>query len=65
MKILDTRVYRGPNYWLYKPAINMTVDLEELEAYPTDKLGDFVDNLLAQGCDGAAGCHAADACLSP
>ncbi len=47
MKILDTRVYRGPNYWLYKPAINMTIDLEELEAYPTDLLGDFVDRLLA------------------
>ena len=47
MKILDTRVYRGPNYWLYKPAINMTVDLEELEAYPTHLLGDFVDRLLA------------------
>lgn len=46
MKILDTRVYRGPNYWLYKPAINMTVDLEELEAYPTHLLGDFVDRLL-------------------
>ena len=47
MKILDTRVYRGPNYWLYKPAINLTVDLEELEEYPTDKLGDFTDRLLA------------------
>src|SRR5215207_4704325 len=46
MKILDTRVYRGPNYWLYKPAINLTVDLEELEEYPTDKLGDFTDRLL-------------------
>ena len=46
MKILDTRVYRGPNYWLYKPAINLTVDLAELEDYPTNKLGDFVDNLL-------------------
>lgn len=46
MKILDTRVYRGPNYWLYKPAINLTVDLEELEEYPTNKLGDFVERLL-------------------
>ncbi|HEY1016572.1 MAG TPA: cyanophycin synthetase [Herpetosiphonaceae bacterium] len=46
MKIRETRVYRGPNYWLYKPAINMTVDLEELEDYPTDKLPGFSDRLL-------------------
>jgi cyanophycin synthetase len=46
MKILDTRVYRGPNFWLYKPAINLTVDLEELEDYPTNKLGDFTDRLI-------------------
>lgn len=46
MKILDTRVYRGPNYWLYKPAISMKIDLEELEEYPTNKLGDFTDRLI-------------------
>ncbi len=46
MRILETRVYRGPNYWLYKPAINMTVDLGELEEHPTSTLGDFNDRLV-------------------
>jgi cyanophycin synthetase len=47
MKILDTRVYRGPNLYALRKVIRLRVDLGELEDYPTAKLPGFVDSLLA------------------
>jgi cyanophycin synthetase len=46
MKILDTRVYRGPNLYALRKVIRLRVDLGELEDYPTGKLPGFVDRLL-------------------
>jgi cyanophycin synthetase len=46
MRILDTRVYRGPNLYHHRPMIRMEVDIEELEAYPSDKLPGFTDRLI-------------------
>ena len=46
MKILDTRVYRGPNLYALRKVIRLKVDLGELEDYPTRKLPGFVDRLL-------------------
>ncbi|HEY7214414.1 MAG TPA: cyanophycin synthetase [Thermoanaerobaculia bacterium] len=46
MKILDTRVYRGPNLYALRPAIRLRVDLGELEDYPTNRLPGFADRLL-------------------
>ena len=46
MKILDTRVYRGPNLYALRPVIRLRVDLGELEDYPTGKLPGFADRLL-------------------
>jgi cyanophycin synthetase len=46
MKVVETRVYRGPNLYGYRPVIRLTLDLEELEEYPSNLLGDFVDKLL-------------------
>jgi cyanophycin synthetase len=46
MKILDTRVYRGPNLYALRKVIRLRVDLGELEEYPTGKLPGFVDRLL-------------------
>ena len=46
MKILDTRVYRGPNLYARWPMIRMLVDLGELEELPTAKLPGFADRLL-------------------
>ncbi len=46
MKILDTRVYRGPNLYARWPMIRMLVDLGELEELPTVKLPGFADRLL-------------------
>jgi cyanophycin synthetase len=47
MKILDTRVYRGPNLYALRKVIRLRVDLGELEDYPTARLPGFVDALLA------------------
>ncbi|HET9211389.1 MAG TPA: cyanophycin synthetase [Thermoanaerobaculia bacterium] len=46
MKILDTRVYRGPNLYALRKVIRLRVDLGELEDYPTARLPGFVDGLL-------------------
>ncbi len=48
MKILETRVYRGPSYWEYAPHIRMVIDLQEYERKPTNKLPGFTDALLEQ-----------------
>jgi cyanophycin synthetase len=47
LRIVDTRVYRGPNLYALRPVIRLRVDLGELEDYPTLKLPGFVDRLLA------------------
>jgi cyanophycin synthetase len=47
MKILERRVYRGPNLYAHFPVIRMRVDLGPLEQHPTGKLPGFVDGLLA------------------
>lgn len=47
MKILDRSVYLGPSLYAHFPVIRMTLDLEELEEWPTAKLGSaFIDGLL-------------------
>ena len=47
LRILETRVLRGPNYWAREPVVRLLVDLGILEAYPTNKLPDFTDTLVA------------------
>lgn len=46
LTILETRVYRGPNYWSYDKAIHLLVDLGSLEDWPTNTLPGFTDRLL-------------------
>jgi len=46
LRIVETRVYRGPNYWSYEPAIKLIVDLGELESFPTNLIPGFTDALL-------------------
>lgn len=46
MRVLETRVYRGPNPYGYRPVIRFKLDLQQLEQYPTSKLGQFTDQLL-------------------
>jgi cyanophycin synthetase len=47
LKILETRVYRGPNVWSYQQAIHLVVDLGSLEEYPTVALPGFTEQLMA------------------
>ena len=46
LKIVETRVYRGPNYWNYEPAIKLVVDLGVLEHFPSNTIPGFVVALL-------------------
>src|SRR3712207_4565109 len=46
MRVLDARPFRGPSIYAYRPVIRVTLDLGELERYPTTELGDFTDRLL-------------------
>jgi cyanophycin synthetase len=47
LRIVERRVYRGPNIWSYRPAIRLVVELGELEEYPTDRLPGFTEGALA------------------
>ncbi|MEX2182825.1 MAG: cyanophycin synthetase [Chloroflexota bacterium] len=47
LRILETRILRGPNYWAREPVIRMLVDLGVLEEFPSSKLPGFTDALVA------------------
>ncbi len=46
LKILESQVLRGPNYWSYEPAIRLLVDLGSLEHWPSNTLPKFTDVLV-------------------
>ncbi|HSK75946.1 MAG TPA: cyanophycin synthetase, partial [Thermoanaerobaculia bacterium] len=46
MKVLETRVYRGPNLYARWPVIRLRLDLGELEQFPTGKLPGFAERLV-------------------
>jgi cyanophycin synthetase len=46
MKILERRVYRGPSQYAHFPVMRLTVDLGELEHWPTAKITNFNSALL-------------------
>lgn len=46
MKLLERRVYRGPNLYAHFPVIRLTLDLENLEDWPSAKIPGFVDRLV-------------------
>jgi cyanophycin synthetase len=46
LKIISSRVFRGPNIWHYEPAIQLVVDLGVLEDFPTNTLPGFADRLV-------------------
>lgn len=47
MRIVEIKVLRGPNYWSVRRTklIQMTLDLEEMEEFPTNKLEGFAKKL--------------------
>ena len=46
LTILQTQVFRGPNYWSYEPCIRMLVDLGSLEEWPSNTIPGFNEHLL-------------------
>jgi hypothetical protein len=46
LRILETRILRGPNYWAREPVIRMLVDLGSLEDYPSNTIPGFVERLM-------------------
>jgi cyanophycin synthetase len=47
MKLVERRVYRGPNLYAHFPVIRLTLDLEGLEEWPSARIPGFVDGLVA------------------
>ena len=47
MKILEIKILRGPNYWSVRrpKLIQMKIDLEEMEAKPSNELPGFKEKL--------------------
>src|SRR5207245_3121002 len=46
LTIVQTQVFRGPNYWSYEPCIRMLVDLGSLEHWPSNTIPGFTTSLL-------------------
>jgi cyanophycin synthetase len=46
LKIVETQVFRGPNYWSYEPCVRLLVDLGSLEEWPSNTLPGFTEGLL-------------------
>ncbi len=46
LRILETRVLRGANYWAREPVIRQVVDLGVLEEFPSNTIPGFVDALV-------------------
>jgi cyanophycin synthetase len=46
LRILETRVLRGPNYWSRAPIVKLLVDLGVLEQFPSNTIPGFVEGLL-------------------
>jgi cyanophycin synthetase len=46
MKIVERRVYRGPNQYAHFPVMRVLLDLGELEQWPSAKIPSFVDGLM-------------------
>ena len=45
IKFLEIKHLNGPNIWTYRPTLEATVDIGELEDYPSDKIPGFYERL--------------------
>ena len=54
LTILQTQVFRGPNYWSYEPSIRLLVDLGSLEHWPSNTIRGFNERLLEGCCPASA-----------
>jgi cyanophycin synthetase len=49
MKVLDLKTLRGPNYWsvTHHNLLELRLDIEDLEEFPTNKIPGFAERLVA------------------
>lgn len=47
MRVTETAVYKGPHLYASRPMVRIQLDLEQLEHWPTNRIGGFTDRLLA------------------
>ena len=43
LRILETRILRGPNYWAREPVVRMVVDLGVLEEFPSHLIPEVIE----------------------
>ncbi|WP_243450985.1 cyanophycin synthetase [Sphingosinicella sp. CPCC 101087] len=48
VRVIEKGVYRGPHRYSHTPMVRIQLDLGRMEDWPTDRLGDFSDRLLAR-----------------
>ncbi len=46
LRVIETRILRGPNYWAREPVIRLLVDLGVLEEFPSNTIPGFADGLV-------------------
>ncbi len=46
MRVVEARSFRGPSIYAYRRVIRLTLDLGDLEKYPTTELPNFTDRLI-------------------
>lgn len=46
MRVLQKKIFRGPHLYSQTPMVQVQIDLEELENYPTNKIPGLTENLL-------------------
>jgi cyanophycin synthetase len=46
LRVLESRVLRGPNYWSPKPVVRLLVDLGDLERWPSNTIPHFTEALV-------------------
>lgn len=47
LKFLDVRYLNGPNRWTYRPVLEVTIDIGELEDYPSNVIPGFYERLTS------------------
>jgi cyanophycin synthetase len=47
LKILESQVFRGPNYYSHRPSIRLLVDLGSLEHWPSNTIPGFNEGLVS------------------
>ena len=61
LAVVQTQVFRGPNYWSYEPCIRMLVDLGSLEFWPSNTIPGFNEEAPEGACPASGSTRARSA----